>query len=289
MKPIKSAFLLETVKLPVEKILPSRTLAPGIQSTARYKTIEASVREVGIIEPLVVYPQAGKGNLHLLLDGHVRLAVLRELGRPDVTCLVSTDDENCTYNHRVNRLAPIQEHRMIMKAIEAGVPEGRIAKALNITIDTVRRTKSRLTDISPDAIDLLKDKPVADMTLRVLKKVKPFRQIEMAELMSLSNTFTASYARALLAATPRDQLVESAKVDTRPEQLAKLENEMRAIERDFVLIEDSFGRDTMNLQMAQGYLKKMLANAKVSKHLGQKHPELLAQLQRVVEVASLDG
>lgn len=38
-------------------------------------------------------------------------------------CLASTDDEAFTYNKRISRLAPIQEHRMILKAIERGVPE----------------------------------------------------------------------------------------------------------------------------------------------------------------------
>ena len=51
-----------------------------------------------------------------------------------MVCLVSTDDEAFTYNKRVNRIAIIQEHRMILKAIERGVPEERIAKALNIDV-----------------------------------------------------------------------------------------------------------------------------------------------------------
>ena len=64
---------------------------------------------------------------------------------------------------------------------------------------------------------------------------------------------------------------------------------MRAIEREFVVLEETYSRDTLNLQLARGYLKTLLQNSRVSKHLAQKHGELLAQLQRVVEVASLDG
>ena len=33
-------------------------------------------------------------------------------------CLIADDDEAFTYNKRVNRLATIQEHYMIVKAIE---------------------------------------------------------------------------------------------------------------------------------------------------------------------------
>ena len=289
MTGIKSAFLLDTITLPLAKILPSGKLKPGVKSTARYRVIEASVREVGIIEPLVVYPEMGKTGTHVLLDGHIRLEVLGDLGHAEVRCLVSTDDETCTYNHRVSRLAPIQEYRMILKAIEAGVPEERIAKALNVSPKTIRESKTKLTDITPDAIEFLKDKPIADMALRLLKKVKPYRQVEMAELMTVSNTYTASYAKALLAATPNDQMISPPKPDTRPEQLAKVEAEMRTIERDFIVLEESYSRDTLNLQLARAYLKTLLQNARISKYLGQKHGELLTQLLKVVEVASLDS
>lgn len=126
------------------------------------------------------------------------------------------------------------------------------------------------------------------MALRLLKKVKPYRQIEMAELMTLSNTYSASYAKALFAATPADLIVRPLKPDSRPE-LSKLETEMRSVERDFVLLEESYSRDTLNLQLARGYLKTLLQNAKVARFLGQKHGELLAQLEKVVEVSSLEG
>jgi ParB-like chromosome segregation protein Spo0J len=285
---IKNAFLPEAAMVVLEKILPSKRLKPGSKKTARYKMIEASVREVGIIEPLIVY-RDGKAGTYLLLDGHVRLEILRDLGRVDALCLVSLDDENCTYNIEVSRLAPIQECRMILNAIAQGVPEDRIARSLNVTPKTIKDSRSKLTDISSDAIEILKDKPVADMALRLLKKVKPYRQVEMAELMVLSSMYTVSYAKALFAATSSDQLAAPPKVDTRPEQLAKLETEMRAIEREFVVQEDSFSRDTLNLQLARGYLKTLLGNTKVGRYLSQKHGELLGQLKKVVEVTSLDA
>lgn len=289
MSGVKTAFALETMTIPIDRLLPTRALKPGVKTTRRYQMIRASVVEVGIIEPLVIYPQGGKSDQYVVLDGHLRLEVVRELGWPSVTCIVSTDDENCTYNHRVSRLAPIQEHRMILKAIDAGVSEERIAKALNVKPKTIRDAKTQLVDISPDAIELLKDKPIADMALRVLKKVKPFRQVEMADLMCLSNSFTKTYAKALLAATPPEQLVEPPKPENKSEQLTKLEAEMRAIEREFVVLEESYSSNTLNLQLARAYLKTLLGNARVAKYLGQKHAELLGQLRRVVEATSLEG
>lgn len=289
MSTVKPSFLMQAITLPIDKLLPSRVLKAGIKATTRYQMIAASVREVGIVEPLVVYPPSGKGAHHLVLDGHVRLEVLREIGQATVTCLVATDDENSTYNDGVSRLAPIQEIRMIQKAIADGVSEEGIARALNVSTKTIRDSKSHLADISPDAIELLKDKPIADMALRVFKKVTPYRQVVMAELMTTSGTYTASYAKMLLASTVRDELVDAGKPDARPEQIAKLESEMRAIEREFLTLEDTYSRDMLNLQLARGFLKTLLGNGRVAKYVANKHGELLEQLQKVVEASSLEA
>ena len=50
--------------------------------------------------------------------GHLRIEALKDAGASEVECLVSTDDEAFTYNRQVSRLAPIQEHKMIRKAVD---------------------------------------------------------------------------------------------------------------------------------------------------------------------------
>lgn len=289
-KPIDPGFFLEPRTILLENILPSRKLDESAKAATRYKTIAASVREVGIIEPPIVFPEKGSKEMFVLLDGHVRIEVLRELGTKEVVCLVSKDDENCTYNHKVNRLAPIQEIKMIRKAVAAGVSEERIAKALNVRPQTIRENRSRLKDICPEAVEILKDKPIADMALRLLKKVKSYRQVEMAELMVAAGRYSAPYANALLMRTPREQLIAppAKQAESRTDDLGKIEHEVQALERDFLLLNDSYGRNVMELTLARAYVKKLLDNARVIRFLAQRNPELLSELQQVVEAASLD-
>lgn len=97
------------------------------KSGKKYKQIAASIPDMGLIEPLAVTRQKGSLNTYLLLDGHARLQILKDLGVHDTVCLIATDAQSFTYNKRINRLATIQEHKMILKVIEAGVPEDRIA------------------------------------------------------------------------------------------------------------------------------------------------------------------
>lgn len=65
------AFEKNAISLPLEKILPVRVVKDPSKNIARYHTILSSIREVGLVEPLIVHPQKGNEGLYLLLDGHL--------------------------------------------------------------------------------------------------------------------------------------------------------------------------------------------------------------------------
>ena len=287
----KPAFEFEGITLRLDKLLPTRTTSEKSKETVKFRALLASIREVGIVEPVSVYPQ--KGGKYLLLDGHARVAALLELGVAEAPCLIATDDEGYTYNKKVNRIAPIQANRMILKALDAGVPEERIAKALNLAVDTVRSNRSLLLAICPEAVGLLQDKQVALKTLSLLKKVKPLRQIEMAEIMVAAGNYSAAYARALVMTTPREQFVnpESPKKipGILPEDLARIEHEMRIQEKDFRQIDETYNEHVMALTIARGYLRPLLDNNRVVRFLSQNFREFLSEFQRIAESNALDG
>ena len=288
---VAMAFEPDSVLIRLADILPVKQLSATIKKSRKYQQILASIQEVGIIEPPVVARQEGRQGKFLLLDGHLRIEVLKELEVDEVTCLIATDDEAFTYNKRVNRLATIQEHKMILKAIERGVPEDRIAKALDVDIPNIRRKRRLLDGICPEAAELFNDKHCPLNTFQSLKKMKPVRQVEVAELMIAMNNFSVTYSKALLVATPQDQLVESGKPKTfkgiSPEQIARMEKEMASLQRGMKLIEESYGPDHLNLVLARGYLVSLLNNSKVVRYLTQNHSEILGEFQRISEAASM--
>src|SRR3546814_20947223 len=103
----------------------------------------------------------------------------------EVECLVAADDDTYTYNKRINRLAPIQEHRMIQRAIDRGVPQERIADALGLDVQTVRKRSRLLEGICADAAEILKHTPCPAGTFAVLRRMSPRRQVEADELMKI--------------------------------------------------------------------------------------------------------
>jgi hypothetical protein len=284
------AFEQKSVRLTIADIQPLRVVAPNIKKTIKYARILASIGEVGVVEPPVVAPDRNAPGKYVLLDGHLRIEALKEMTVADVECLVSTDDEAFTYNKRINRLAIVQEHRMILKAIEKGVSEERLARALNLDVKTLKYRKRLLHGICPEVIELLKDKHVPMSTFWVLKKMMPIRQIEAAEVMVAMNKYMARYARSLLAATPQAQLVEPDKPRSlrglTAEQMALMERESANLEREFKMAEQSFGTDHLELVLAKGYLTKLLGNARVVRYLAQGQQEILTEFQKIVEMQS---
>src|SRR4051794_28323278 len=105
--PVKLAFEPQLIVARLDQILPTRQVSEHLKKTVKYRRIAQSIAEIGIIEPLAV-TRVGEGDGLMLLDGHIRYAVLSDLGETEVRCLLARDDEAFTYNKRVNRLATIQ-------------------------------------------------------------------------------------------------------------------------------------------------------------------------------------
>lgn len=166
--PVRLAFEEASLRISIDAIMPLRFVSAAVKKSVKYGQIAASIAEVGIIEPPVVARDAADASRFHLLDGHLRVEIMRERGESEVVCLVATDDEAFTYNKRVSRIATIQEHKMILNAIKKGVSEERLARALNVDIANIRMKRNLLVGICPEAADLLKDRhvPLNVSTLR---------------------------------------------------------------------------------------------------------------------------
>ena len=290
-KKLRLACGTEILVLPLQKILPLRRLDESIRKTSKYKCIEASIRELGLIEPLMVFPQANSDGCFIILDGHVRHMILSTIGENSAKCLIATDDEGFTYNHKINRLSAIQEHFMIMRAIKNGVSEARIARTLDVDVNTIRQKRDMLDGICAEVVHIMKDRRATGKTVRQLRRLKPIRQIEVAELICTAGNYSEGYVKCLVAATPLDQLIEDERPkDIRclsPDEVARLEHEMATLAREFKVIEESHGKNVLNMVIVNGYIKKLLDNARVVRYLSQNHPEILTEFQKLLEVRNL--
>jgi hypothetical protein len=284
------SFESHCVDLPLNRITPIKTIIPALRATAKYKQIATSLREIGLVEPLAVF--ANPDDTYLLLDGHMRYDILKTLQTTTVRCILATDDEAHSYNKRVNRLSTIEEHRMILKAIAHGVTEQRIASVLNVNIDAIRKKRDLLDGICPETAELLKDKQITADAFKVLRRMKPTRQFEAAELMIAARNYSVPFAKALLVGTPANLLTEPdrprPRVGVTVEQKAMMEHETNVLLRDLKNVEDNYGTDILNFTLACRYVERIVSNEHVRRYLGKHHIDLLCELDALLGEVETD-
>lgn len=291
--PVSLGFLPKPLMLPVDSLLPSVMVDPKLLSSHKFRQIRASITEIGLIEPLAVTAVERKSGQHMVLDGHLRLMAVKELGHAEVACLVSTDDEAFTYNNHISRLSTVQEHVMIRHALDRGIPITKLAKGLCLDVSLLNKKNSLLDGICAEVVELLKDRTFSPDLTSVLKRMKPTRQIECVELMISANRVTVAYARCLLGGTAPEMLVDGKKPQ-RPtglssEQVARMEHEMSNLLEQYKIAEQSHGEDMLNLMLARGYVVRLMDNPRAMKYMQGHFPEVLDEFSKIVEMTSIDA
>ncbi|SDD87028.1 plasmid partitioning protein RepB C-terminal domain-containing protein [Ruegeria marina] len=98
---------------------------------------------------------------------------------------------------------------------------------------------------------------------------------------------------AILAGTPKVQLVESSKPKKikgiTPEAMARREQELARLQEGIVPIQDTYGQDHLNLTVIKGYVGKLLGNARVVRYLALNHPEFLGAFQTITEITPAEA
>lgn len=287
---VRLAFERELVTVAVDRLVPLKAMRANFRMSKKYQQILSSIRAIGVVEPPAIIADAARPEMFLLLDGHLRVEALKELGAAHVRCLIATDDEAYSYNKRINRLSATQEHRMVVRALERGVAPEKIADSLGLDPSSIKRRSRLMNGICPEVAELLRDAPCPMKVFEILKQMKPLRQMSAAEIMIGQGNYTAVFARTILMATPPDQLVDLRKQAPKQgaaEQIARLERELVSLQSQVKAVEDSYGVDNLHLTLAQAYLKKLLGNARVVRWLAQHRPEYLEQFQAIAEVTGL--
>ncbi|MFP6557906.1 plasmid partitioning protein RepB C-terminal domain-containing protein [Paraburkholderia sp. B3] len=290
-KPVALGFEQHCVRLDLACLRPNKTLSEGVWKSVKYAQILASVKAIGLVEPVVVRQHPAEAGAWLVIDGHVRLHALRECGVGFAVCLVALDDESFTYNRHFNGMAAVQVHRMIVKALDHGVPAEDLACALGISLDAIKVRFRLLDGVCDEAATILGDKQCALGVFQALRKMKPFRQIDAATRMVDFNNYSSKFAQAMLESSPPDQLVESGQVVPKrngfAEANARLEKEVATLQAEAHLYDQSYGRDTLQLMMLTNYLQNLLADARIVLWLSEHRRDYLAMFKKIAEIRTL--
>ena len=96
---------VQGIDISIVKLVPRSERKVAKKYRAR---IESSLRAVGLIEPLIVYPLKDG---YEILDGVLRYRILLDMGVESVPCLIHSTRDGFTGNRMVNQLSASQEMR----------------------------------------------------------------------------------------------------------------------------------------------------------------------------------
>jgi ParB family transcriptional regulator, chromosome partitioning protein len=203
----KNGKLLDAADVPIVRLVPRNERSVS----KKYRTrIEASLKAVGLIDPLIVFPL---GEDYEILDGCLRYRILLELGVEVIPCLIAQEREAFTGNRMVNRLSQAQEMRMLRKSLET-LDEKTIADAFGMTRIKHRLNESLLKKLSPETIKAFEAGKISLECARELAHVKPGRQVEILKFMESSDDYSTLLAKGLVLKTPLSKRAEGNGVKT---------------------------------------------------------------------------
>ena len=236
--------------------------------------IEASLRAVGLIEPLIVYPI---NDSFEILDGSLRYRILLDLGVESVPCLIHSTRDGFTGNRMVNQLSASQEMRMLRKSLEE-LDEKTIASALGMQGIGHRLNKGLLEKLHPSVVNAFNANLINLQTAKELVNVKQDRQQEILQLMESCKDYSTTFARGLILKTPAAKRAKANGTKTpwsqAEEKKSQLLKKLQEAEQQQDFYTGLYRQYTTNLLKLVIYVRSILSNPEARAYLQTHHAEL---------------
>lgn len=266
-------------------IIQLRPLRDRKTSSREYQKILASIKAVGLIEPLIVYPE---GEDYLILDGVQRYRALVEMGIEVVPCILGRKREAFTGNRMVNRVSPIQEHRMIEKSLEE-LDEQTIAAALGLSSMGHRMKKAMISRLHADVAAAFDQSKISRIGAREMSFVKPPRQREILTAMEGYKDYSVAFIRAMILKTPAPQRETRGRKRDPWDKSAQKKNDLLKKLTDVEEKHDFYARlykqYTIDLLRLAIYARSLLTNKPVRDYLAAHHPQIVSRFEAVIAEA----
>jgi ParB-like chromosome segregation protein Spo0J len=266
-------------------IIQLRPLRERKISRREFDRILASIKAIGLIEPLIVFPE---GEDFVITDGVQRYRALLDLGVEIVPCIIGARREAFTGNRMVNRLSAVQENRMIEKSLEE-LDEPTIAAALNLSGIAHRMKKTLLKQLHPNTATALDQGAITRICAMELTHVKPDRQTEILTAMKGYKDFSVAFARSLILKTPPAQREVRRRKRNPWNKSAQRKNDLikklAEAEQKHDFYSRLYKQYTIDLLRLAIYARALLTNQRIREYLDQRHPETVTRFETVIAEA----
>ena len=270
------------IDVPLIRLRPLRERKVGKREFTR---ILVSIKAIGLIEPLVVFPE---GEDFVILDGVQRYRALLELGVEVAPCILGKQREAFTGNRMVNRVSPVQEHRMIEKSLEE-VDEATIAAALGIANLSHRLKKSLLKRLHPEVAAAFDAGKVTRGCVQEMTNVRPARQKEILEAMVSYKDYSSAFVRALIVKTPPHQRDTTRRKSNPWDKSAQRKNDLlkqlEEAEQKHEFYSRLYKQYTVDLLRMAIYVRTLVHNPRIRAYLSEHHATIQSQFEAIISEA----
>lgn len=269
----------DAIDVPVMQLRPLRDRKV---TKREYDRIVTSIKSVGLIEPLVVFPENGD---YLILDGVQRYRALVDLGVETAPCILGKQREAFSTNRMVNRVSPVQERRMIDKALEE-VDRDIIAATLGISGLEHRLKKTLLKQLHSEVAAAYDAGKITKACAREFTHVKHSRQKEILRAMEGYRDFSTSFARTLVVKTPAPQRENRGGKcnpwDRRVQRKNNLLKKLAEAEQKHDFYSQIYKQYTIDLLRLAIYARSLLTNTRLREYLDKHHSAIVSRFETII-------
>lgn len=269
--------------IPIQQLKQLNIRDIGLTTHPGFRKIVATIRAVGLIEPLSVFD--AKDGSYLILDGYLRCLAFKELGAKIIPCIVCKDKQAYTFNRNVNRLCGYQEIRMLQKSLET-LPEATVARTFGTKSLDHRLASALVNQLHPHVVAAFKQDQLNKQCAMEFTYVAPARQTVMLAEMKRVNDYTASFCRALVIQTPgalRNRKKHQRRAWAADDQRKKdMVIRLQQAEKQHDFYSHLYQQYSTDLLKTAIYVRKLILNPKVEEYLQAKHPDILTRFRQIV-------
>ena len=273
--------------IPLVRLIPKKEKKQPISSGNYKKSIRrmrASLEHAGLLELFHVHP-VGNDN-YQIDEGNIRYDLLLEMGVESVPCIVYDVADTYTPTRQINHLSPVEETRMIKKALEEATAD-RMAQVFGIKNIQGSHLKQELLDrLHSTIIQALNDCTIGKLSAIELAKVSKERQLEIFALMQNVNIFSTNFVKSqILKTLPQQRRKLKTKTPWQENQERKnaLIRQLEEIEKEHEHYASLYRQYTTDLMHVTIYVREILRWDVLRNHLETTMPDVFQEFCDIVE------
>ena len=276
--------IIKGVDIELKKLIPLKErLNLNLDKNKGFKKILASIKSVGLIEPLVIFVEDDK---FIILDGYLRFKACEQLGVEIVPCIIHSDKEAYTFNRMVNRLGNYQEQAMMKRAMEE-IDEQDIAEAFGLKSIKHRLSDYLLKKLHPKVIKAYKSEELYKKRAEELSSVSFDRQLEILKAMRETKDYSKQFTHAMLLNTPTNQRVASFRQKIlwakNAENKHNLVARLKDAQEQKSFFKKIYSEYNANILKIVPYIRSLMSVDEIRFYLMENHVEICKYFHKVIE------